>query len=426
MPTATKKNPGNEQADVPQQANAHTKPTHDQINWPFLVGPQVGVPALAYGFPGIGKTATIGAVAQATNRRYLPVMLSRLPPEDLAGVPTITEYQPPPLKKKDLQTGNVVQVKQKPVKCFVKVRDIDFVTAMHEPSVVLFDELGSVPHATQVAAMGLIQEGFGPQTWVFAAGNPESCAAQPIPLTAPMANRLLIVDWEMDVPAWRKGFTAGGQYGAPNIPIVPRTWKAQLSKWATLLDAYLNDFPDHMVLCPEDHEDQARPWPSWRAWDNLSKVLAAGESVGFNKDSQLKTMKGLLGDNIAAQLYQWIGSNALPDFEDLLAMPALLPQRIDLAFACLKMIVGTLSRMPNDEHKVECWEKSRDVVDFAYKNRSTEIAVVTRGSLWRVVPRSINGPGGQSRKFEPKVRNEGIWREADEVSADIVRQSEGR
>jgi MoxR-like ATPase len=115
-----------------------------QTNWAYWVAGQAGVIPIALGMPGVAKTESTRALAYAARRRFLPVMLDQVLPEDLGGYPVVKEID---------HDGRRVEVMR-------RVLDEKFVMARLEPSVMLIDELTNTGHSTQAAALQLMAEGI--------------------------------------------------------------------------------------------------------------------------------------------------------------------------------------------------------------------------------------------------------------------------
>jgi len=58
-----------------------------QTNWAHFLAGKAGVVPLSLGMPGTAKTAVHRALAQQARRRFIPLMLDQLLPEDLSGLP---------------------------------------------------------------------------------------------------------------------------------------------------------------------------------------------------------------------------------------------------------------------------------------------------------------------------------------------------
>ncbi len=116
----------------------------------LIVGQVPGGVAYAKSEPGMAKTATGAAVAELGNREFLSVELKQWEEEDHGGFPN---------GGKD-EWGNRVMFKD---------RDYRLVRAENTPSVVFFDEFGSVSESMQAAALGTrsadLGEGLDVRCW---------------------------------------------------------------------------------------------------------------------------------------------------------------------------------------------------------------------------------------------------------------------
>ncbi|MBI2478505.1 MAG: hypothetical protein HYV60_07660 [Planctomycetia bacterium] len=64
-----------------------------QSSWAPLIAGQAGVVPLSRGIPGVAKTAFFEALAQASQRRFIPYMLDLTLPEDLKGYPLVQDIE---------------------------------------------------------------------------------------------------------------------------------------------------------------------------------------------------------------------------------------------------------------------------------------------------------------------------------------------
>lgn len=355
-----------------------------QTNWAPLIAGQAGVVPLALGIPGVAKTAFFEALAESTNRRFIPYMLDQSLPEDLKGYPLVQEIQ---------SNGQTVQA-------MVHVLEEARLRAECEPAVVLLDELTCAGHSIQAAALQWVNNP-SPNCWMFAAANPPDKAAAGVDLTPPMVNRLCVVPWETPVEAIREGWRNGLEFPAPDVPIVPDNWRDHLPKWGCLVDDFIQRFPDRMEAYPRDPAKAAEPYPTPRAWTNVVKLLAAAESVSANKHVRRLLINGCVGDGAGAEFNSFLETEDLPDPEEILADPQLLelPRRGDLAVAIVR---GILARV-EAQNTSDRWERCCDVFEQTW-TQNKEVAMAGYGRLWKIKP---NG-------YAPPKRN-GVFAEMDSL-----------
>ena len=348
-----------------------------QTNWPVYIPAQIGIVPYVQGSPGEGKSAVIRALAELTNRRFLPCYLESMLPEDLGGIPV----------PRSVDIGGM------PAECAVKLLDETFLRAKSEPSIVLLDELNQASHSMMAAA----QEWINPppdQAWVFAAGNPIEQATNGVEFSAPFVNRLCVVEWTCPVDSitagWRSGFKS---YPAPQFPIVPPDYLDTFGPlWGGVLADFVDRFPELMKACPEDTSAASKPWPSPRSWTNVGRLMAAADSVGANAVTKDALIKGCVGAAAGQQFQRFVTSLQLPDPEELLAQPHTLklPQRFDLSRAIVASVIGRIRANATPQR----WECAWDFLEVVF-GQQPETAMASEGTLWKLKPDG----------HMPKVRN---------------------
>src|SRR5262245_34880199 len=60
-----------------------------ETNWAFFIAGQAGVTPVAFGCPGVAKTASCRALADQTGRRFVSFVLQHHLPEDFGGFPVV-------------------------------------------------------------------------------------------------------------------------------------------------------------------------------------------------------------------------------------------------------------------------------------------------------------------------------------------------
>lgn len=352
-----------------------------QTNWPTYIACQTGLVPLALGIPGVGKTACIQALAAATGRRFLPLLLDMMLPEDLLGVPV----------PRTIDIDGVAH------DCVRHLLDETFLRASLQPCVVLVDELTNVGHSLQAAALTFINSP-PPKSWVIAAANPVDKAAAGVDLAPPMVNRLCLLNWERPREARRQGWKNGFRdYPAPEIPIVPESYLDDFGcYWGSLLcqfeDAYPELFDEEAY--PKEPAKASEPYPSDRSWTNVGRLLAAADAVGASPGVKHRLIAGCVGTPAAAQFERWLVEQKLPNPRDILAAPhelKLLP-RFDMNRALIGGVLGIVRA----ENEPRIWEAAYDVLEVAYQQQP-EVALSAEGSLWKAKPKG----------YEPRIRHSG-------------------
>ena len=167
------------------------------------------VPVLLWGAPGTGKTSTIRAMAGQLGWPCETVIASIREPSDFAGLPVVVgdgvRFAPPGWAQRLAAAGH---------------------------GLLFLDELSTAPPAVQAALLRVVLERvvgdleLPEDVAVVAAANPPEQAADGWDLSAPLANRLCHLTWEIDPKAVAEGLAGG--WAAPAVPALPERWQAGL------------------------------------------------------------------------------------------------------------------------------------------------------------------------------------------------------
>lgn len=169
---------------------------------------QAHVPVGFVGNPGVGKTATIAALAEATGRELIDLSLSTMPPEDVSGLPFPTQIE---VGEQD-ENGN-----RKKVHAARYAMPIWQQKLLNNPHSILFlDEFSTAIPTTQHAFLQLVQdrrlpgsdEPFSDDVAIIIAMNPADQAGGSA-LDLPIANRFAWFTFDMDFHDWKEGFLMG-------------------------------------------------------------------------------------------------------------------------------------------------------------------------------------------------------------------------
>ena len=340
----------------------------DQRNWAYFIAPQVGIPAAAEGKPGVGKTQIVGQIATETGRFYEHMELLGREHTEIGGIPK-------PITDVD---GDDI-FKYIPDEIMNRIRK--------QTSLLLLDEVNQ----TDEQMMGALQyflTHLPDSCWLFMAFNPIRQATAGIHFSCPFVNRIMVVEWEFDRQAWALGMRAHGLYPCPVVPIVPDDWE----EYRKLSDPLIADFCTNegsQYLDPDppmDNDNEGKPYPSPRQWENAAKFLAACASVGANRDTERIGLRGLVGEDAAESFLTYRESIHLPDASWCLWNPDEFvsnhwPERGDLIEAAITAVLMRIK----DTGNAGDWEQGR-VFLSAIKEKNEEYAIEMRGPLWKLKP----------------------------------------
>ena len=280
-----------------------------------------GTPFGWVGDPGVGKTATIQAVADATGRELINLSLSTLPAEDVAGIPY-------PSKEKIGEDIEPTAVYAKP---WWQRR------LLANPHCILFlDEFSTAFPSTQHAFLQIIQDRrlpssetrFSDDVAIIIAMNPSEQAGGN-ELGLPIANRMSWYKFEANYDDWAAGFKMG--WKSPTKMTVPASivpeeeHERHDEKIRNIILKYLDSSAGsrQVNVLPSDKDvpvdinasDLSRmeifrmTFPSGRSWDNLSRILSWIPDTDENLPIINDVIIGTIGSTHGLKFYKFFLDN---------------------------------------------------------------------------------------------------------------------
>jgi hypothetical protein len=343
------------------------------------------VPVLLWGAPGTGKTSTIRAMADRLGWPCETVIASIREPSDFAGLPVVVgdgvRFAPPGWARRLAATGH---------------------------GLLFLDELSTAPPAVQAALLRVVLErvvgdlALPDDVSVVAAANPPEQAADGWDLSAPLANRLCHLAWEIDPRAVADGLAGG--WAAPRVPDLPDGWEAGLGVARSLVAAFLHVRPALACAPPTDAASAGRGWPSPRTWDMAARLLAASEAAGAGGEARSALVRGAVGEGAGVEFLAWLAEMDLPDPEKALADPDsfVLPKRGDRAYAAVAAVAAVVAADPTPERWAAGWRVLGRAATGA-----PDVAAVAARMLARCRPEGTALPV-EVRLFTPVLRDAGL------------------
>lgn len=268
--------------------------------------------------PGMGKTATIEAIAQEKGYKLIPVIASRMDPQDVSGFPTRGEVE--------TAEGTIPVTEYAPQKWQVAV--------MEEKKVILFfDEFSNAHPSVRASLLTVLQnrefpngQKFPEETVIVGAMNPTESAADGYDIDAATANRIIWLAWQPDTKSWLDGMKDNWGRGFSQ----PRE-----KEWRNLIVRFIRENPGclHQEGGTKNSPDAYGvnvndasaltvlqcAWPSRRSWDNLSRVLGSMTSSDVELEDLL--MQGTIGYSAALRFRDWLRKNGRLDLKTILKNP---------------------------------------------------------------------------------------------------------
>jgi len=347
---------------------------------------QAGIPVLAWGPPGTGKTAAITKIAEALSLPLEIVLASIREPADFSGLPVIRDdgvkMEAPAWARRLAASGE---------------------------GILFLDEISTAPPAVQAALLRVVLDRVAGDlslpagVSVIAAANPPEQAAGGWDLSAPLANRFCHLNWKVEAQAWVDGMLQG--WKTPTLPVLPKNWEVKIPAARTLVASFIRHRPHLLLQVPESEEQAGKAWPSPRSWDMASRLLAASEAVEEEEDNATRLITGCVGEGPALEFLTWRKELDLPDPEEVLKIPDKfrVPQRGDRAFAILASVVSAVTENLTKNRWQAAWTVLAKSVDQGAK----DIAAVSAGTLARAKKTNWPTPR-EASEFIPLLQKAGI------------------
>lgn len=263
------------------------------------------------GTPGIGKTGIVAQAAEKAGKRVVTIGLPTCEAVDLRGMPQI----------------------------------VNGVTRWASPlpregeGVLLLDEVSSAPLDVQVAAHHVVWAERGsdmslaPGWHVVLTGNRAGDKTLHRPMGAPLRNRIVMIDVEVDVDSWS-------------------AWAARNSAHPHII-GFIRWLPDELISKETPAEGA---FPSPRAWMRASRIL----NFACTPEVEAELLAGTIGQAAAVKFSAYlVMARTLPDIEAIMRAPgkAPIPKEPSLCYAltsslaqhtCLRQVsaMAYVARLP--------------------------------------------------------------------------------
>ena len=342
-------------------------------------------PVLLWGAPGTGKTSAIRAMADAMGWPCETVIAAIREPSDFAGLPIVHDggvrFAPPRWAHRLAEAGR---------------------------GLLFLDEISTAPPAVQAALLRVVLERIvgdlelPEDVVVVAAANPPEQAADGWDFSAPLANRFVHLDWNVDARAFAQGIVGG--WDPPVVPALPEWWEEQLPIARGLVSAFMTVRPSLAIAVPSDGTSAGRGWPSPRTWEMAARLWTAVSVCGASEDVRAQLIMGAVGQGAGVEFLSWTQDMDLPDPELLLKDPSSfeLPERGDRAYAVLSSVAAAVATDPTPERWVAGWQVLARAGESA-----PDVAAVAARVLAKCRPAGTPPPP-EIKIFLPLLRDAGM------------------
>jgi len=361
----------------------------ESISEALAVAVHARVPVLLWGSPGTGKTSLVRALGDALGWPVEIVIGSIREPADFAGLPVVAggsvEMAPPSWARRLSDAGT---------------------------GLLFLDELTTAPPAVQAAMLRVVLErvvgdlALPDDVRVVAAANPPNEAADGWELAAPLANRLVHLDWPVDTAAVARGLAVG--FPAPAAVSARPPTPTQVAVARAGVAAFLQVRPMLTLQVPTSAA-VSRGWPSPRSWEAVCTLLAACEAMAASEDARAALVMGAVGEGPGLEFLSWLAHADLPDPEAVLADPDSfeLPERSDRAYAALTAVAAVAVAKGDAGVWGAAWRVVAKAADTA-----PDVATLVARTLARARPDGAQLPV-EVLSLVPVLRAAGLMRPED-------------
>jgi MoxR-like ATPase len=357
----------------------------ESVREALSISVQAGVPVLLWGSPGTGKTSVVRALGESLGWLTEVVIGSIREPADFAGLPVVIDgavQMAPPLWARRLSAAG--------------------------HGLLFLDELTTAPPAVQAAMLRVVLERvvgdlvLPEAVRVVAAANPPEEAADGWQLSAPLANRLVHLDWPVDAKSVSRGIAMGFPAPPDLAGLLPTDAQSRTAR--ATVGAFLEVRPALVLAVPTVADQAGRAWPSPRSWESVARLLAACDASGASEEARTLLVLGAVGDGAGIEFLSWLANMDLPNPEDVLADPDGfdLPERSDRAFAVLTAVASVAVARGDAASWTAAWRVVARVADHA-----PDVAALAARTLASARPPGAELPSGLLQ-IAPVLRSAGL------------------
>ncbi|WP_321777542.1 MoxR family ATPase [Sulfurimonas sp.] len=291
------------------------------------------VPSFLWGAPGVGKSSIIKQIAQSKGMEFIDLRLALMDPTDLKGIPFYDKdshtalWAPPAFLPKEGR------------------------------GILFLDELNTAAPSVQASAYQLILdrkvgEYCLPSGWaIIAAGNRESDRGVTYRMPAPLANRFVHFEMEVDACDWRD-------------------WAYEKGIDAKII-AYIAYKNEHLFTF--DAKSDTKSFATPRSWEYVDAILKSS----IDAELLLDAISGAVGKDVAVGFLQFVKvMTRLPNIEDILNTgEGEYSDEVDVLYALSVGLVSGVFKENSDE-------KLDNLLNYTLKLKS-EFAVMCVQDLQR-------------------------------------------
>lgn len=267
---------------------------------------QVGVTASLQGGTGVGKSATMAALARAMGRKLFTYVAGTRGEEEAMGIPF-------PVGDKYFSRRAPYWVKE--------------INDSPDQWIVMIDEAKTSSPAGFNGIMAMVLEPhrvgdvcLKEGTLFVVVTNPPDICPDGRDYPPTVVTRMCHLNWHPDNKAFLQGLANGCVWADPVIPMVPPDWEKYKVEAGSLMRQFLDRRPDMIRIDEVAPEKLQQPHHCDRTWDFAARCYAGCLALGVQKDGVCgELMEGCLGRGVATEFLEYVEKLDLPNIDDLMA-----------------------------------------------------------------------------------------------------------
>lgn len=344
----------------------------DSLNTPFMralaAGIAANVPVLLWGGPGETKTAFVENSAEAWGRTCRTIVGSTREAPDFLGVM--------------VENG----------KGEISYSSFKWVSELNaaDAGLLFLDEFNTASPSTMKGMLRVMQERYvgdvklNDSVSIVAAANPTEIAVDAYDLPAPMANRIMHLDWVFPEEFWLENVATDFKHAVyPRLStLLTGDAVERRANVAGAVVAYLKHAVGQLKPgAPKDATKAGAAWASPRAWTNVIAVLS--QLRADDTEAALLVVKGLVGDSAAVKFITWLQAADLYNPAEVIADPSIVEWdtiRPDRLFALVQSL-GTLGTS-----NVDLWQGAALALTRCAEAGRPDFATPSAQKLMNAIP----------------------------------------
>ncbi|MDA8150249.1 MAG: ATP-binding protein [Nitrospiraceae bacterium] len=339
----------------------------------ILAAIETGIPLMAWGGVGLGKTDTAKTMAQQLGFTVILDHPSHHPDASAFGGYHFIDHKERGERTLPLTRRSVPEWLERALDASEK----------NEKIVIILDEYNLAAEDVLKETLGFLRgKRLGPiqlpiDTPVILLNNPPNMALYPTPIEVPVQTRVMMHQWKLEEKAVIDYFKSGGQVSF-DVPKIDENWKKRISDSMYVVGMFLESRPDLISNVPEDPSMRSEmdSYSVPRTWEYMATLRTWAQARGLS-DKEFKNLaKGLVGKGAGNEFVEFAAKNDIGNPEVALSNPLdfTIPDRGDRVIALVNGIAEVFGQNPTEERWKNAWTAIGRIFSSEYQEAAMSAA----------------------------------------------------